>query len=54
MLGPPRQGLRLVLVTDTNLTPGVVEFARARGDGAGLLIAEGMYGSEEDKSVRWE
>jgi ribonuclease Z len=27
---------------------------RAEGEGADLLIAEGMYGSEEDKPVRWE
>src|SRR5215210_2403855 len=25
-----------------------------RGEGADLLISEGMYGSEEDKPVRWE
>jgi ribonuclease Z len=54
MLGPNRRGLRLVLVTDTTLTPSAVEFVRARGEGADLLIAEGMYGSEEDKPARWE
>jgi ribonuclease Z len=43
-----------VLVTDTVLTPSVVEFVRAGGEGADLLIAEGMYGSEEDKPARWE
>jgi ribonuclease Z len=26
----------------------------AGGEGADLLIAEGMYGSEEEKPVRWE
>jgi ribonuclease Z len=54
VLGPPRRALRLVLVTDTTLTPGVVEFVHAGGAEADLLIAEGMYGSEEDKPVRWE
>jgi ribonuclease Z len=54
VLGPNRRGLRLVLVTDTNLTSVIVEFVRAGGAGADLLIAEGMYGSEEDKPVRWE
>ena len=54
VLGPNRRGLRLVLVTDTTLTPGVIEFVRAGGEGADLLIAEGMYGSEEEKPVRWE
>ncbi len=54
VLGPNRHGLRLVLVTDTTLTPGAVEFVRAGGEGAELLIAEGMYGSEEDKPARWE
>ena len=38
-----------MLVTDTTLTPGVVEFVGAGGAEAGLLIAEGMYASEEDK-----
>jgi ribonuclease Z len=54
VLGPNRRGLRLVLVTDTALTPSAVEFVRAGGEGAELLIAEGMYGSEEDKPARWE
>ena len=54
VLGSPRRGLRLVLVTDTAPTPEVVEFVRAGGEGADLLIAEGMYASEEDKPVRWE
>jgi ribonuclease Z len=54
VLGPPRRGLRLVLVTDTTLTPALVEFVWAEGEGADLLIAEGMYGSEEEKPVRWE
>ena len=54
VLGPPRRGLRVVLVTDTVSTPGVVEFVRAGGEGADLLIAEGMYVSEEDKPARWE
>ena len=33
VLGPPRRGLRLVLVTDTISTPGVVEFVRAGARG---------------------
>lgn len=54
VLGPNRRGLRLMLVTDTTLTPSIVEFVWAEGKGADLLIAEGMYGSEEEKPVRWE
>ena len=54
VLGPNRRGVRVVLVTDTTLTAGAIEFVRAGGEGAELLIAEGMYGSEEDKPVRWE
>jgi ribonuclease Z len=54
VLGPPRRGLRVALVTDTISTPAVVEFVRAGGEGADLLIAEGMYVSEEDKPTRWE
>lgn len=54
VLGPPRRGLRLVLVTDATLAPSVVEFVQAGGEGVDLLIAEGMYGSAEDKPVRWE
>ena len=54
VLGPSRRGLRVVLVTDTAPTPNLVEFVRAGGEGADLLIAEGMYRSEEEKPVRWE
>lgn len=54
VLGPNRRCVRLVLVADTTLTPGVIEFVRAGGQGAELLIAEGVYGTEEDKPVRWE
>ena len=54
VLGEGRRGLRLALVTDTALTDGLVEFVRAKGEGADLLISEGMYASEEDKPVRWE
>ena len=54
VLGPPRRGVRLVLVTDTTLKPGAIEFVRAGGEGVDLLIADGMYASEEDKPVRWE
>jgi ribonuclease BN (tRNA processing enzyme) len=52
VLGPKHRGLRLVLVTNTTLTPGAIEFVRARGERADLLIAEGMYASEEEKPVR--
>jgi ribonuclease Z len=54
VLGPPRRGLRVVLVTDTVSTPSVAEFVQAGDEGADLLIAEGMYASEEDKPARWE
>jgi ribonuclease Z len=36
------------------LTPGAIKLVRAGGEGADLLIAEGTYGSEEEKPVRWE
>lgn len=54
MLSPNCRDLRLVLVTDTTLTPGVVEFVHTGDNRADLLIAERMYGSEEDKPTRWE
>jgi ribonuclease Z len=54
VLGEKRRGLRLALVTDTVLTYALVEFVRAGGEGADLLISEGMYGAEEDKPARWE
>lgn len=54
VLGPPRRGLRLVLATDTRPTPGLTAFVRGPdGQGADLLIADAMYGDEEDKPKRW-
>jgi ribonuclease Z len=50
VLGPPRRGLRVVLATDTRPTPTLPEFVA----GADLLIADAMYGDEEDKPKRWE
>lgn len=52
--GPERRGLRLALVTDTRPAPQLLELVRAGGEGADLLIAEGMYGDEEQKPARWE
>lgn len=43
VLGPPRQGLKLVYCTDTRPVP---EIAR-QAAGADLLICEGMYGEPE-------
>lgn len=54
VLGPPRRGLRLVLATDTRPTPALPEFVRGPdGTGSDLLIADAMYGDEEDKPKRW-
>jgi ribonuclease Z len=44
VLGPPRKGLSLGLVTDTRPTP-ILEQLVSEVD---LLICEGMYGSDED------
>ncbi len=54
VLGSPRRGLRLVLATDTSPTPALTDFVRHDGQGADLLIADAMYGGEEDKPTRWE
>jgi ribonuclease Z len=59
VLGPPRRGLRMVLATDTRPTPALPDFVRGdgppgEGNGADLLIADAMYGDEEDKPKRWE
>lgn len=50
VLGPPRRGIRVVLATDTRLVANLPAFVA----GADLLIAEGMYGDEADKPVRWQ
>jgi ribonuclease Z len=44
VLGPPRKGLSLGLVTDTRPTPRLEELVGH----VDLLICEGMYGSDED------
>ncbi len=55
VLGPPRRGLRLVLATDTRPAPDLPAFVRGPdGAGADLLIADAMYGDEEDKPKRWQ
>jgi ribonuclease Z len=51
--GPARRGLRVVLATDTKPTRALVDFLAA-DDGADLLIADAMYGDEEDKPKRWQ
>jgi len=45
VLGEPRRGLSIGLVTDTRPTPALRELAR----GADLLICEGTYGDDEDQ-----
>jgi ribonuclease Z len=52
--GPPRRGLRLVYATDTCPTPTLRDFIHGDGDGTDLLIADGMYGDEENKPTRWD
>jgi ribonuclease Z len=44
VLGPPREGLSVGLVTDTRPTPRLTELVRQ----VDLLICEGMYGSDDD------
>ena len=46
VLGPPRPGIKVSFVTDTRPTSELPEFVR----GSDLLICEGMYGSEEERS----
>ncbi len=52
--GDERRGLRLVLATDTCLIPALTEFVSADGVGADLLIADGMYGDDDNKPTRWQ
>jgi len=54
VLGAERRGLRMVFAVDTCLTPGLEDFVRGDGSGADLLIADGMYGDEENKPTRWK
>jgi ribonuclease Z len=44
VLGPPRRGLAVGLLTDTRPTPRLAGLVR----GVDLLICEGMYGSDDD------
>jgi len=45
VLGPPRHGLSVGLVTDTRPTPFLVQLI----SGVDLLVGEGMYGSDDDQ-----
>jgi ribonuclease Z len=45
VLGPPRRGLDVGLVTDTRPTSALIELVRQ----VDLLVAEGMYGSDDDQ-----
>lgn len=49
VMGPPRQGIRLLYATDTRPTPDIIRYGR----GADLMILEGMYG-DETKRVQAE
>jgi ribonuclease Z len=46
VLGPPRPGIKVSFVTDTRPTSELPGFVR----GSDLLICEGMYGSEEERT----
>lgn len=45
VLGPPRPGLAVGLVTDTRPTPALLELVR----GVDLLVCEGTYGDDADQ-----
>jgi ribonuclease Z len=45
VLGPPRPGIKVSMVTDTRPTSELPQFVR----GSDLMICEGMYGSEEER-----
>ena len=45
VLGPPRPGIKVSMVTDTRPTPELPRFVR----GSDLLVCEGMYGTEEER-----
>ncbi len=45
VLGPPRPGLAIGLVTDTRPTPPIAELV----EGVDLLVCEGTYGADEDQ-----
>jgi ribonuclease Z len=44
VLGPPRKGLSIGLVTDTRPTQALIDLVKA----VDLLMCEGMYGSDDD------
>lgn len=52
VLGPSRRGLRAILATDTRPTQVLTRFVAEDG-GADLLIADGMYGDDDQKPTRW-
>jgi ribonuclease Z len=45
VLGPPRRGIKVSMVTDTRPTSELPRFVR----GSDLLVCEGMYGTEEER-----
>lgn len=46
VMGPSRPGIRLLYATDTRPTPAIVRY----GQGADLMILEGMYGDENKRA----
>lgn len=46
VMGPPRQGIRLLYATDTRPTPDIIRYGR----GTDLMILEGMYGDETKRA----
>ena len=46
VMGPPRQGIRLLYATDTRPTPDIIRYGR----GADPMILEGMYGDETKRA----
>ena len=47
VMGPPRQGIRLLYATDTRPTPDIIRYGR----GADLMILEGMYWDETKRAL---
>ncbi len=45
VLGPPRRGLSVGLITDTRPTPALARLV----SGVDLFVGEGMYGSDDDQ-----
>ena len=46
VMGPPRQGIRMLYATDTRPTQDIIRYGR----GADLMILEGMYGDETKRA----